>query len=161
MALYFITWFYLSWYMKCGFMRKLVSWEGIHVSALRCQTDSNDVGKKKLPLLTCERRSSDQMRRKWKKIFSVVHKYETLSRTNTSKWCFQATKRRLGTVLNLFVKEYFGNRRAQNYAELVNYLLLPEIRLQQVTKIILPSFPFGFIPRELWCSVWSKRRIFP
>ena len=29
--------------MKCGLMRKVVTWEGIHVSALRFQTVSNDV----------------------------------------------------------------------------------------------------------------------
>jgi hypothetical protein len=104
--------------MKCGLMRKLVSWEGIHAKALRSQTVSNDVCKKKLHLLTCERRSSYQMRRNWKKLFSVVHKYETLSRTNTSKWCLKATKRRLGTDLNLFVKGFLGKSRAQNYEEL-------------------------------------------
>ena len=32
---------------------------------------------------------------------SLVHKYGTLSRTNTSTGSFKATKRRLGTVLNL------------------------------------------------------------
>jgi len=38
---------------------------------------------------------------KLKKLFSLVHKYETLSRTNTSTSSFKATKRRFGTVLNL------------------------------------------------------------
>ena len=36
-----------------------------------------------------------------KTVFSLAHKYETLSRTNTSTSSFKATKRRLGTVLNL------------------------------------------------------------
>ena len=31
----------------------------------------------------------------------IVHKYENLSRTNSSTVSFKATKRRLGTVLNL------------------------------------------------------------
>ena len=35
------------------------------------------------------------------KLNSLVHKYETLSRANTSTNSFKATKRRLGTVLNL------------------------------------------------------------
>ena len=38
---------------------------------------------------------------KLKKVFSLGHKYETLSRTYTSTSSFKATKRRLGTVLNL------------------------------------------------------------
>jgi len=42
-GLRFSSWLYLSWYMKCGLMRKIVTWEGIHVSALRSQTVSNDV----------------------------------------------------------------------------------------------------------------------
>jgi hypothetical protein len=36
-----------------------------------------------------------------RKVFSLIHKYETLSGTNTSTSSFKATKRRLGTVLNL------------------------------------------------------------
>ena len=38
---------------------------------------------------------------KFKKVFSLVPKHETLSRTNTSTSSFKATKRRLGTVLSL------------------------------------------------------------
>jgi len=38
---------------------------------------------------------------KLKEVFSLVHKYETLSRTNTSTSSFKAMKRRFGTVLNL------------------------------------------------------------
>jgi len=38
---------------------------------------------------------------KLKKLFSLVHKYENLSRTSTSTISFKATKRRFGTVLNL------------------------------------------------------------
>jgi len=34
-------------------------------------------------------------------IFPLVHKYENLSRTNSSTISFKATKRRIGTVLNL------------------------------------------------------------
>jgi len=49
------------------------------------------------------------------------------------------------------VKGFLGNRRAQNYEELVNNL--PEIKLQNATKNTLPSLAFGFFfPRELWCS---------
>ena len=36
-----------------------------------------------------------------KKVFSLVHKYDILSRTNTSTSSFKAMKRWLGTVLNL------------------------------------------------------------
>jgi len=43
MALEFSTWLYLSGYMKCGLMCKIVAWEGIHVSELRSQMVSNDV----------------------------------------------------------------------------------------------------------------------
>ena len=59
----------------------------------------------------------------------MVHKYETLSRTNTSTSSFKATKRWLGTVLNFVVKVFLGNRRAQNYEELVNN------RLQSYQKL--------------------------
>jgi len=38
---------------------------------------------------------------KLKKIFSLVHKYETLSRMDTSTSSFKATKRQYGTVSNL------------------------------------------------------------
>ena len=48
------------------------------------------------------------------------------------------------------VKGFLGNRRAENYEE--PFGKLPEIRLQHVTKNILPSLAFGFCPRELWCS---------
>ena len=55
------------------------------------------------------------------------------------------------------VKGFLGNRRAQNYEELVNNL--PEIKLQNATKNTLPSLAFGFFfPRELWCSEgWTQR----
>jgi hypothetical protein len=33
MALEFNSCLWFSWYMKCGIMRKIVTWEGIHVSA--------------------------------------------------------------------------------------------------------------------------------
>ena len=36
-----------------------------------------------------------------KKIFLLVHKYGTISRTNTSTSSFKTKKRRFGTVLNL------------------------------------------------------------
>ena len=53
------------------------------------------------------------------------------------------------------VKGFLGNRRAQNYEELVNkpFAELPEIRLQHVTKNTLPSFQFGFFPEN--CVVVS------
>jgi len=61
------------------------------------------------------------------------------------------------------VKVFLGNRRAQNYAELVNNLFaeLPEIRMQHVTKNTLPSLAFGFFPGELLWSEWWIRRAFP
>ena len=61
------------------------------------------------------------MRKNWKKVFSLVHKYETLWRTNTSTGFFKATKRR--DSFKLVVKGFWGNRRAQNYEKLVNNLL--------------------------------------
>ena len=44
------------------------------------------------------------------------------------------------------VKVFLGNRRTQNYEELVNNLLqeLPEVRMQHVTKNTLSSLAFGF-----------------
>ena len=42
--------------MKCGLMRKIVTWEGIHVSALRSQTVSN---KKNVRILVYHQRHED------------------------------------------------------------------------------------------------------
>ena len=49
------------------------------------------------------------------------------------------------------VKVFLGNRRAQNYEELVNnrFAELPEIRLQHVTKNTLPSSSFGFFSQRI------------
>jgi len=84
----------------------------------------------------------------------LVHKYETLSRTNTSTSSFKATKRPIGTVFKFVVKGILRNRRAQKYEELCKqpFAELPEIRPIQVTKNTLPSLAFGFFPGELWCS---------
>jgi len=57
--------------------------------------------KKKLPLLTYGKSSPGLERKNIKKVFSLVHKYETFSRMNSSTSSFKATKWRLGTVLNL------------------------------------------------------------
>ena len=53
----------------------------------------------------------------------MVHKYETLSRTNTSTSSFKAKKRQLWKVFKFVVKVFLENGRAQNYEELVNNLL--------------------------------------
>ena len=81
----------------------------------------------------------DWVRQNWKKVFSLVHKYETLSRTNTSTLSFKAAKKPLGTVLNF---KLWGACK-QPYAE------LPEIRLIHVTKNTLPSLAFGFFFRRI------------
>ena len=57
------------------------------------------------------------------KVFSLVHKYETLSRTNPLTSSFKVMKRHLGTVFKFVVKGFLGNRSAQNYEELVNNFL--------------------------------------
>jgi hypothetical protein len=95
------------------------------------------------------------LREKWKKVFSLVHKYETLSRTNNSTSSFKRTKGDLGQF-RICSKKVFGEPKGtyvwgaskQRFAE------LSEIRLQHVTKNTLPSYAFGFLPIELWCTEW-------
>ena len=53
----------------------------------------------------------------------MVHKYETLSTTNSSTDSFKVKKRPFGTVLKILVKLFLRNRRAQIYEELVNNVL--------------------------------------
>jgi len=53
----------------------------------------------------------------------LVHKYETLSTTNSSTDSFKVKKRPFGTVLKILVKLFLRNRRAQIYEELVNNVL--------------------------------------
>ena len=52
------------------------------------------------------------------------------------------------------VKVFFGNRRAQNYEELVNYHLqsYQEIGRNMSLKINFLHSHLDFFPRELWCS---------
>jgi len=52
------------------------------------------------------------------------------------------------------VKGFLGNRRAQNYEELVNNLLqsYQNLGCNISEKNTLPSLAFGFFPREMWCS---------
>jgi len=76
----------------------------------------------------------------------LVHKYENLPRTNTSTSSFKATKRQLGSF-KFVVKGFLGNRRAQNYEELVNNLLQSYHKLG--CNMSLPSLTFGFFLSEL------------
>ena len=60
------------------------------------------------------------------------------------------------------VKGFLGNRRAQNYEELVNNFLQCYRKLDSYMSLnTLPSFAFGFFLGELWCSEWWTRRTFP
>ena len=57
------------------------------------------------------------------------------------------------------LKVFLGNRRAQNYEELVNNLAeLPEIRPQHVTKNTFPSLAFEFFFPENCDAVSDKHR---
>jgi len=54
----------------------------------------------------------------------LVHKYETLSRTNTSfDKLLQGDEKVPWESFKFVVKGFLGNRRARNYEELVNNLL--------------------------------------
>ena len=52
------------------------------------------------------------------------------------------------------VKGILGNKRAENYEELLNNLLqsYQNLGCNVSEKNTLPSLAFGFCPRELWCS---------
>jgi len=50
------------------------------------------------------------------------------------------------------VKGFLGNRRAQNYEELVNNLLQSYQKLGRNMSLKIHFLHFGFFPRELWCS---------
>jgi hypothetical protein len=90
------------------------------------------------------------VRQNRKKLFSLVHKYETLSRTNTSTSSFKAA----WDSFKIVVKGFLGNRRAQNYEELVNNLLQSYQKLgcNMSLKIHFLHSHLDFFPRELWCS---------
>ena len=62
------------------------------------------------------------MRQNWKKVFSLVHKYETLTRMNTLT-LLQEDEKAAWDSFKFVVKGFLWNRRAQNYEELVNNLL--------------------------------------
>ena len=61
------------------------------------------------------------------------------------------------------VKGFLGNRRAQNYEELVNSLLQSYQKLgcNMSLKIHFLHSHLDFFSRELWCSEWLKWRMFP
>ena len=59
------------------------------------------------------------MGQNWEKVFSLFHKYENLSRMNSSTVSFKAA----WDSFKFVVKGFLGNRRAQSYEELVNNLL--------------------------------------
>jgi len=61
------------------------------------------------------------------------------------------------------VKGFFGNRRAQNYEELVNNLLqsYQKVGCNMSLKTHLLHSHLDFFPREIWCSEWWAWRMFP
>ena len=58
------------------------------------------------------------------------------------------------------VKGFLGNRRAQNYEELVNNLLQSYQKLGCNMSLKYTSFTSLHFSRELWCSEWWTRRTF-
>jgi len=61
------------------------------------------------------------------------------------------------------VRGILGNRRAQNYEELVNNFLQSYHKLgcNMSLKIHFLHSHLDFSPRELWCSEWWTRRSYP
>jgi len=87
-------------------------------------------------------------------VFSFVHKYEKLSRTNISTSSFKATKRAVWDSYKFVVKVFVGNRRAQNDEELVNKLLhsYQKLGCNMSLKIYFLHSQMDFYPGELLCS---------
>ena len=61
---------------------------------------------------------------------------------------FQGNEKAAWESFKFVSKSIFGKKKGSKLWGACKLLLLPEIRLQQVTIIILPSFPFGFFPEN-------------
>ena len=66
----------------------------------------------------------------------------------------QGDEKAVWDSLKFVVKGFWGNRKAQNYEELVNNLLqdYPILGCNMSLKIHFLNSHLDFFPRELWCS---------
>ena len=75
----------------------------------------------------------------------------------------QGNKKSAWDCFKFVIKVFLGNRRAQNYEELVNNRLQSYQKLgcNKSLKIHFLHSHLDFFPREFWCSEWRTRRTFP
>jgi hypothetical protein len=93
----------------------------------------------------------------WKKVFIFIGaQIRDLIKDEYFEKLFQGDEKADWDSFKFVVKGFLGNRRAQNYEELVNNLLqtYQKLSCNVSLKIHLPHCHWIFFLRELWCSEW-------
>ena len=103
---------------------------------------------------------------KWGKIERKYFQWSTNTRPYQRRILrhdLQGEKKVIWDSFKFVVKGFLGNRRTQNYEELVNKLLqsYQNLGCNMSIKIYLLNSHLDFFPRELLCSGWWTRRTFP